>query len=481
MATRNEKSFQYKNGFKNRIAEKIDTTLLQWSANITYIDLSNKSILTLDDNVQFPPNLCNLNLSNNGLVQVPDVVLKLKKLQTLDLSHNLIGYFDKTPDFCHVIETLDLSHNHLAGPPYWVWTESPSKLSKLNLNYNFKLSQSFQNGYLEELLQYNVSVSEVNISNCKLGDHMKLFNTFSKVKTLHVGMPNYSNFANHVGDAPCIGLNKCCDIERLILCNTQIYTIKSDIVVFKNIVEINMSHNYISDLPNEFCDLVNLEICVLSHNNLLYLPDNIYKLNKLTHLYIDCNELCTLPERIVELNLHVVDLYNNGLYEVLEEIKNVAELDLAQNFFDEPDDPHYAVKKGKLRLNITDRFDGRKIEEDRQDSEQSHCTTDDEELLCSLQIDNNDEVSKQNYDPPSSPEDWDSDEYWVPGYTRRVSPPAQSPWLFFVKKKMAEGHFCPMDAHPVSVAEIVKYEKMCNPRVWHESEGQFDDYSDDNS
>ncbi|XP_059059167.1 leucine-rich repeat protein SHOC-2-like [Achroia grisella] len=479
MSKNSEKKIHKKNGIKNGITKTIDTSFLQWSENITSIDVSNRNIETLNENIQFPTNLLNLNLSNNVLAEVPNVVLNLKKLQMLDLSHNLIKYFDETPSFCHVIETLDLAHNHLAGPPYWVWSESPSKLSKLDLNYNFKLSDSFINGYLEELLQYNVSVSEINISNCRLNDHISLLGTFNKVKTLVLGIPNYSNFANHIVDAPCVGLDKCCDIERLIMSNTQIYNIKPDIVVFKNIVEINMSHNYISDLPNEFCDLVSLEICILSHNNLLYLPDDIYKLKKLTHLYIDCNALCILPERIIELlNLKVIDLYNNGLYDVPEGIKNVAELDLAQNFFDEPDDLGYINRKEKLRLNILDRFDGRKIEEARPESEHSNDTTDDEELLRTLE---NTEVSEQRYDPPSSPEDWDSDEYWVPCYPRHVSPPPDSPWLYFVKKKMAEGHFCPMDAHPVSVSELVKYEKICNPRIWTEYEGQFDDYSDDNS
>ena len=80
----------------------------------------------------------------------------------------------------------------------------------------------------------------------------------------------------------------------------------------------------------------------------------------------------------------------------------------------------------------------------------------------------------------STPEDWDSDDYWIPQYYKAVTPP-RSPWLFFVKKKMEEGNFCPMDAHPVSIADKVKYEKHCNPPLVVEVAGQFDDYSDDDS
>ncbi|KAM3964336.1 uncharacterized protein ACR2FA_001306 [Aphomia sociella] len=477
MATNNEKDVKNENGIRNGITKIIETTILQWSKNITDIDLSSKKITTLDENVKFPINLCNLNLSNNSLCEVPSVVMKLKKLKTLDISHNSIEYFDDTPDFCHQIETLNLAYNHLKGPPYWIWTESPSKLSKLYLNYNFKITESFINGYLNELMQYSVSISEVNISNCKLNDHIKLLATFSKVRTLHIGESYYSSFANRMVDLPCKGLDICCDTERLILTNTHIYSIKPEIIIFKNILEINLAHNNISDLPQEFCDLVNLEICILSNNTLLYLPDNINKLKRLVRLYIDNNELCMLPETIVELiNLQTCDLYNNGLYEV-PDMKSVTELDLAQNFFDEPDDAEYIDRKERLRINMLDRFDGRKTLVSRPESAFSNCTTGDEEL-CESEMENKERL---HYESSSSSEDWDSDEYWVPCNVKRDTPTPHSPWLQFVKKKMADGNFCPMDVHPVPIAEIVKYEKICNPRERHESEGQYDDYSDDNS
>lgn len=88
----------------------------------------------------------------------------------------------------------------------------------------------------------------------------------------------------------------------------------------------------------------------------------------------------------------------------------------------------------------------------------------------------------------STPEDWDSDDYWIPmgigtgsQYFRPVTPPV-SPWLLFVRKKMEEGNFCPMDAHlPISIGDLVKYEKKMNPPVVVEVEGQFDNDSDDDS
>lgn len=46
---------------------------------------------------------------------------------------------------------------------------------------------------------------------------------------------------------------------------------------------------------------------------------------------------------------------------------------------------------------------------------------------------------------------------------------------------MEEGNFCPIDLHVTSVIDKINEERMLNPKEDHESEGQFDDYSDDNS
>lgn len=360
METTDGKPNSKKNRHCNGIAKKIDTTFLQWAEHITDIDISNKNLKCLPDNVQFPPNVYNLNLSHNLFIEVPNVVLKLDKLKNLDLSYNNITYFDDTPSFCHTIETLNLAYNHLASPPYWIWVDSPKNLVELNLNCNINITESFVNIYLDEFLKYSVKAKTIKIANCQLRNYVKILSTFTGVKSLEVGISSISSFSNRLEEVPCIGLDKCCDIERLNLSNTQIFNIKKNIDIFKNLVEINLSMNDIGDLPQEFCNLEKLEICVLSFNRLLYLPEEIFKLKKLRQLHLDNNELCVLPESIFECeSLKYVDLYNNGLYEVPEVILNVNELDLAQNFFDEPDDEEYLQKKEMIRINATDRYNGR--------------------------------------------------------------------------------------------------------------------------
>ncbi|XP_028174323.1 protein scribble homolog [Ostrinia furnacalis] len=468
----------------NGFTKEINTSALIWPDHITSIDLSNKNLVTVDDCVKFPPNVVDLNLAYNALREIPSAVLGIAKLKNLDISNNSIKYFDDTPSFCHSIETLKLGHNSLEGPPYWIWTANPRNLTHLDLNYNIDITESFKNGYFEELLQYKTPVVHLIINNCKIGKHLELLSTFPKVKVLEIGSEKLSHlFTNRVLEVPCGGLENCCDLEKLNLSNTHIYNVVANIDMFVSLVEINLSQNYISGLPNEFCNLHNLKCCILSFNQILYLPDEMRKLKNLVVLLVDSNELCTLPDSLVDLkNLEVLDVYNNCLYEIPDEIMKLAELDLAQNYFDEPDDETYLEKKEKLRLNIEDRCDGRKLEQALPDSEHSSNTTDDEELIQHLE--NISKSKKENIvrnDPPSSPEDWDSDDYWVPRFCSATSLTPHEKWIEFVKRKMEAGNFCPVDAHPVSITEKVKYEKLCNPQIVQEVIGQFDDLSDDDS
>ncbi|CAH0751060.1 unnamed protein product [Diatraea saccharalis] len=345
----------------NGVIKFLKTSSIEWPEYITELNLSNSKIRWQEENIKFPPNVMDLNISHNELTEVPSAVLNLEKLKNLDISYNIITYFDEYPKFCHAIEVLNLSHNNLHGPPYWVWTGAPIKLTNINLGFNYNLRKSFECSYFEELLQYTTQLINIKINNCSLTQHLKLLITLPKAKVLELGSSTLSLFSmNRIHEVPCEELKKCCDMERLNLSNVQLYTIKNNIDILSKLVEINLSHNEISNIPDEFCNLEHLEICNLSYNHILYLPDNISKLGRLVSLQINSNELCMLPESISELKkLQILDLYDNSLYEIPDGLKNIAEIDLAQNYFDEPEELNYLEKRDRLRLSVPDRFNGK--------------------------------------------------------------------------------------------------------------------------
>ncbi|XP_038212177.1 leucine-rich repeat protein soc-2 homolog isoform X2 [Zerene cesonia] len=469
MAENDEKPIIKINGF---------TTISNLKENLTIIDISHKNISDIDENIKFPEQLCEINLSNNKLEYVPQPVMQLKFLKRLDISSNCIQYFDDTPYFCHEIEELDISNNKLLSPPYWIWSESPTKLQKINLSNNITITSALQDTYFKELLQYKCLVKDVIIYNCRLSKYIEILSTFCNAESIELGAKDLSYMAaNVIEDVPSLGLDKCCDIERLNLCFTFVCNISPKINIYKNLREIDLSQNKISGLPKEFCQLENLVICLLSFNSILYLPTEIVNLKKLEVLCINNNELCMLPEEIGNLeNLKKLDLYDNFLND-LPDLGTLEEIDLAQNYFEEPDDELYLEKRNKIRLHIENRYSGRKPEVTHEESDHTTDKTDDE--FCSSGDDENNEPQER----PSSnlSEDWDSEDWWQPHYTPKSTIPPQSQWLTFVKRKMEEGHFCPSDLHTVSISERVKYEKICNPRITREVNGQFDDLSDDES
>ncbi|KAG6464185.1 malignant fibrous histiocytoma-amplified sequence 1 homolog [Manduca sexta] len=466
-----------KNGFSNGLVKAIELKLERSYQNVTVLDLSRiYNIQGKDEDIKLPPGLKELCLSHNKLTYLPEFVLIQVNLKILDVSHNCINNFDDEPKFCNTLEELNISNNNLKGPPLWIWLSTPRNLEKLDISCNPNIASTPNCDKFLKILDSTTLLTHLNIHHCKLRKSYDLLTTFPKVKMLKIGDEDYNHhyICNNLLEVPCKSLIKCCDIESLNLCNTKLYTVNSDIDIYKNMRHIDLSFNYIHSLPDEFCNLSNLEVCILSCNKLLYLPDNIYKLTKLKKLLLDSNELCMLPINLDQLtNLRILDLYDNNLYEIHYDITNLDEIDFAQNYFEEVQDNEYVIKKQRLRLSRDFRNEGRKLEEKESNDEFS----DDDDLS---EVSASKECPKSEYDPPSSPEDWDSDDYWIPQYYRTMTPP-MSPWAYFVKQKIDEGNFCPIDAHPVSVVEKVKYEKLCNPVEEHESDGQFDDCTDDES
>lgn len=345
-----DKTIYKLNGHKNGIIKD----------NITVLNLSHRNIKNFDEHMKLPPNLKELNLSHNRLENVPELVTKLHNIKVLDVSHNKIKFFDETPSFCHSIEYLNISNNELQGPPAWIWFDSPKKLSELNISSNLNLANSFKQGYFEEIIEYKTNLTDIKIHHCRLNNFFKLLGTFPKAKCIKLGDNNINyTAANNITNLPCEGLIESCDIEKIDLTYTHILNIKPNIDVYRNLIEINLAQNELISLPDEFCNLECLEVCILSWNHLLDLPNNFMKLKKLHTLCLDGNKLCILPSNICSLpHLKKLDLYDNCLYELID-LSRIEETDIAQNFLDEPTDNEYTSKKEKLRLHNIGRWDGR--------------------------------------------------------------------------------------------------------------------------
>jgi len=116
-------------------------------------------------------------------------------------------------------------------------------------------------------------------------------------------------------------------VYRLNLSKTKLKIFPPDIFKFKNLRELDLSHNKIDSLPAAIGTLTQLERLNLSSNNISQLPDEIGKLTALTYLGLNRNVIESLPATIGDLeNLETLELWDNELETIPDEITKCKKL-----------------------------------------------------------------------------------------------------------------------------------------------------------
>ncbi|KER24070.1 hypothetical protein T265_14500, partial [Opisthorchis viverrini] len=104
---------------------------------------------------------------------------------------------------------------------------------------------------------------------------------------------------------------------------------------WRQLVQLDLSYNRITKLPEDFCELANLEDLDLTSNWLKELPVSIGKLTRLVKLNLEFNHITHLPKSIGELeNLRVLNLDANRLTRIpcaIGNLHNLTSLKLEDN------------------------------------------------------------------------------------------------------------------------------------------------------
>lgn len=122
---------------------------------------------------------------------------------------------------------------------------------------------------------------------------------------------------------------------RLDLSNKKLKRIPDNVTTLINLKNINLSDNFLTEVPKEMWLLKDLEVLDLSYNLIKTIPEGIGVLKKLRRLHIFVCYLTELPYDIVGLDsLTDLDLRHNELEsipEYLNELKNLQVLRLNGN------------------------------------------------------------------------------------------------------------------------------------------------------
>ena len=111
------------------------------------------------------------------------------------------------------------------------------------------------------------------------------------------------------------------DIKELDLSYNKLTQLPTEIGHLTLLTELSLFDNKLTQLPTEIGNLTNLTYLSLSNNQLTQLPREIGNLTQLTELYLYNNELTQLPSEIGQLTqLNYLDLFGNPIENTLNPI-----------------------------------------------------------------------------------------------------------------------------------------------------------------
>ncbi|KAL6071011.1 LRR receptor-like serine/threonine-protein kinase GSO2 [Balamuthia mandrillaris] len=141
------------------------------------------------------------------------------------------------------------------------------------------------------------------------------------------------------------GFNRIVKLKLLVkldLSRNYLQNVPSKIQRLVNLEELVLSFNEIQKLPSELCSLKNLRVLFLDSNNLTELPESIGNLSAtLQVLSIAGNRIKSLPASFRELNLQHLDYSSNGLTVLppqVFDLTSLKHLSFAGNKLDVPDE-----------------------------------------------------------------------------------------------------------------------------------------------
>jgi len=117
------------------------------------------------------------------------------------------------------------------------------------------------------------------------------------------------------------------NVYQLNLRRNKLTEFPMEILELTNLQELNLSRNKIYEIPREIESLTKLRVLNLSKNKLQTIPAEIGKLKHLTQLILFQNEIHSLPPEIGELeNLQFLDMWGNEIIEFPRELSGLKSL-----------------------------------------------------------------------------------------------------------------------------------------------------------
>ncbi len=273
----------------DRIPEERVYTDLKFASQVPehvyHIDLRNRRLSTIPEELYKFPNLRSINLSGNTIEKVEIRPSSFQNVELLDLSNNRINefaignnsltflktlnldnnklvYFPQLGNFKFVVEELSIRYNFIAHIPLGELFPSTVKVLSLDNNPIKNHEVIFSEGtQIEELYLYQTGLKKLpeklrleRLFKLNIGNNPLEFQSFESSnypKLVHLDISNM-DLSNTL---PLTELRELKKLHYLNIESCKLHELSEIIGEMKSLKEINLMDNNLSELPNAFYDL----------------------------------------------------------------------------------------------------------------------------------------------------------------------------------------------------------------------------------
>ncbi|RKP21291.1 L domain-like protein [Rozella allomycis CSF55] len=212
---------------------------------------------------------------NSDEIQTTIVGGNMNKVDMSNKKLNLLSVKFYESKFANSIHILNLGGNSLI---HFDFLRECKSLVNLFLDGNDLTAIPNTLSYCENIKVMSLQRNNITISSC---------NVLSSLKEL-------------------VDLNISCNLFESIPCKFILH-----------IKTLNISNNWLNEIPDEIDLLSNLEVFDVSFNSISFITENICHLNKLRELYLTSNNLSTLPKSIGACpELEILDIRVNQIADI---------------------------------------------------------------------------------------------------------------------------------------------------------------------
>ncbi len=252
-----------------------------------------------------------LDLSDKGITELPDEIDQLTIPQTLYLSHNQLTTLPESIGQLTNLQTLYLNHNQLTTLPESIGQLTNLQTLYLNANQLTTLPESI--GQLINLQTLYLNANQLTTLPESIGQLINLQKLYLNANKL-TALPK------------SIGL--LINLKMLRLTDNQLTALPESVGQFANLQKLYLQINQLTMLPESIGQLANLLVLYLTANQLTTLPESISQLAKLQTLSINNNQLMRLPKSIGQLtSLQKLNVCDNPLTSLPVSIGELADLE----------------------------------------------------------------------------------------------------------------------------------------------------------